>query len=220
MSVQSKNMSPKTPNKFYEIRREKQTLIMDVALVQFANEGYFKTTIKHIAKHAGISQGLIYNYFESKEELLMAIINRSIEEISPYLKPHEIRYFSEKEFEAFVRKFFSLFREKISFWSLLSQLLLQKDIRKQFLKSKTGSVNTIQVMYTNRSNAFLLLLSNMIADYFARKKDRKPADYDPDLDMNMFMYTIEGFARITIYQDEVDEDKYQKALNKIIELYK
>jgi len=220
MNVQSKNMSPKTPNKFYEIRLEKQTLIMDVALVLFANGGYFKTSIKNIARHAGISQGLIYNYFESKEELLMAIINRFMEEISQYLGPDKNSFLSEKEFETFIRKFFSLLKEKITFWRLLSQLLLQKDVREQFLKSKTGSVKSTQVMYTNRSNTFLLLLSNMITDYFDRKKDRKPADYDPDLEMNMFIYTIEGFARIAIAREEVDEVNYQKTINKIIDLYK
>ena len=220
MNVQSKNMSPKTPNKFYEIRLEKQTLIMDVALVLFANGGYFKTSIKNIARHAGISQGLIYNYFESKEELLMAVINRSMEEISQYLGPDKNSFLSEKEFETFIRKFFSLLKEKITFWRLLSQLLLQKDVREQFLKSKTGSVKSTQVMYTNRSNTFLLLLSNMITDYFDRKKDRKPADYDPDLEMNMFIYTIEGFARIAIAREEVDEVNYQKTINKIIDLYK
>ena len=193
---------------------------MDVALVLFANEGYFKTTIKNIARHAGISQGLIYNYFESKEELLMAIINRSIEETSQYLEPYKNNYLSEMEFETIVRKFFSLLREKITFWRLLSQLLLQKDVREQFLKSKTGSVNTTQVMFTNRSNTFLLHLNKMIADYFARKKNKSTDDYDPDLEMNMFIYTIEGLARITITQDHVDEVNYQKAINKIIDLYK
>jgi len=193
---------------------------MDVALVLFANGGYFKTSIKNIARHAGISQGLIYNYFESKEELLMAIINRSMEEISQYLGPDKNSFLSEKEFETFIRKFFSLLKEKITFWRLLSQLLLQKDVREQFLKSKTGSVKSTQVMYTNRSNTFLLLLSNMITDYFDRKKDRKPADYDPDLEMNMFIYTIEGFARIAIAREEVDEVNYQKTINKIIDLYK
>jgi AcrR family transcriptional regulator len=220
MNVQSKNMSPKTPNKFNEMRLEKQTLIMDVALIHFANEGYFKTTIKNIARHAGISQGLIYNYFESKEELLIAIINRSIEEISQYLPPDKYSCLSEMEFETFVRKFFSLLREKITFWRLLSQLLLQKDVREQFLKSKTGSVSSTQVMYTNRSNTFLLLLKKMITDYFTMKKERSPADYDADLEMNMFIYTIEGLARITITQDEVNEVNYQKAINKIIDLYK
>ena len=193
---------------------------MDVALVLFANGGYFKTSIKNIARHAGISQGLIYNYFESKEELLMAIINRSMEEISQYLGPDKNSFLSEKEFETFIRKFFSLLKEKITFWRLLSQLLLQKDVREQFLKSKTGSVKSTQVMYTNRSNTFLLLLSNMITDYFDRKKDRKPADYDPDLEMNMFIYTIECFARIAIAREEVDEVNYQKTINKIIDLYK
>ena len=43
---------------------------MDVALQHFANKGFHATTIYHIAEHAGISKGLMYNYFNSKEELL------------------------------------------------------------------------------------------------------------------------------------------------------
>jgi hypothetical protein len=38
--------------------------------------------------------------------------------------------------------------------------------------------------------------------------------------MNMFIYTIEGFAMITVYLDEVDPVYYDKTINKIIELYK
>jgi AcrR family transcriptional regulator len=213
-------MSPRSQKQFQEMREEKKALIMDVALHHFADEGYFKTTINHIARHAGISKGLMYNYFESKEELLMAIINRSIEEISHSIDHDRDGSLSEEKFELFVRKLFSLLPEKITFWRLLSQLLIQKDVREQFLKLQHGSVTPVQVMYTNRSNTFLILVSNMINEYFARKKERKPAGYDPELDMNMFIYTIEGFARITIYQDEVNENYYQKAINKIIELYK
>lgn len=213
-------MSPRSPNQFQEIREEKKTLIMDVALEHFANEGYFKTTINHIARHAGISKGLMYNYFESKEELLTEIINRSMGEISRYFDPGKEGYLSEEEFELFIRKLFSILREKISFWRLFSQLLMQKDVRDQFLKSYAGHVSSIQVMYLNRNNTFLALVSKMITEYFIRKKDRKPADYDPILDMNMFIYTIEGFARVTIYLDEVDENYYNKTINRIIELYK
>ena len=213
-------MSPRSPKQFHVMREEKKALIMDVALRHFADEGYFKTTITHIARHAGISKGLMYNYFESKEELLITIINRSIDDITRYFDPDRDGCLSEEEFELFIRKLFSLLREKITFWRLLSQLLVQKDVREQFLKSKPASVNSVQVMYTNRSNTFLALVTKMITEYFTRKKERKAADYDPDLEMNMFIYTIEGFARITIYQDEVDEENYLKAINKIIELYK
>lgn len=213
-------MSPRTPVQFQVIREEKRALIMTVALEHFANEGYFNTTITHIARHAGISKGLMYNYFESKEELLMAIINKSIEEISRYFDPNKDGYISEEEFEIFIRKLFSILREKINFWRLFSQLMIQKDVRAQFLKSNTSRVNSSQVMYTNRSNTFLALVSKMISEYFISKKNRMPSDYDPVLDMNMFIYTIEGFARVTIYLDEVDEEYYKKTINKIIELYK
>ncbi len=193
---------------------------MDVALVHFANNGYFKTTINHIARHAGISKGLMYNYFESKEELLTEIINRSLAEISKYFDPDNDGYLSEEEFDFFIRKLFLILREKISFWRLFSQLIMQKDVRDQLLKSFSGHVSSTQVMYTNRNNSFLALVTKMIKDYFIRKKNRKPEDYDPVLDMNMFFYTLEGFARVTIYQDEVDEDYYVKTINRIIELYK
>ena len=74
-------MSPRTSQQFQEMREEKMTLIMDVALEHFANEGYFRTTISHIARHAGISKGLMYNYFESKEALLRAIVHKSVNEV-------------------------------------------------------------------------------------------------------------------------------------------
>lgn len=213
-------MSPRSAKQFLEIREEKKTLIMDVALVHFANNGYFKTTINYIARHAGISKGLMYNYFESKEELLTEIINRSLSEISKYFDPDNDGYLSEEEFEFFIRKLFLILREKISFWRLFSQLMMQKDVRDQLLKSFSGHVSSTQVMYTNQNNTFLALVIKIVKDYFIRKKNRKPGDYDPVLDMNMFFYTLEGFARVTIYQDEVDEDYYVKTINKIIELYK
>jgi AcrR family transcriptional regulator len=216
----NKTMSPRSAKQFKEIREEKKTLIMDVALLHFANEGYFKTTINQIARHAGISKGLMYIYFQSKEELLTEIINRSMREITLYFDPNKDGYLSEEEFEFFIRKLFSILREKIEFWRLFSQLLIQKDVRDQFLRSDAGPVNSEQVMYLNRNNALLTLINKMIKEYFIRKKDRKPADYDPVLDMNMFAYTIEGFARVTIYQDEVDENYYNKTINKIIDLYK
>jgi AcrR family transcriptional regulator len=213
-------MSPKTAKQFRSIREEKMALIMDVALQHFADEGYFKTTITHIARHAGISKGLMYNYFESKEELLIAIINRSMSEISRYFDPDKDGYISEEEFELFIRKLFSILRENICFWRLFFQLMIQKDVREQFLKSKPSSISSVQVMYVNRNNTFLALVSKMVEEYFIRKNKRKPADYDPVLDMNMFLYTIEGFAHITIYQDEVNEFYYDRAIDKIIDLYK
>ena len=105
-------MSPRTTRQFEEIREEKRTLIMDSALEHFAKEGYHATTITHIAKHAGISKGLMYNYFESKEALLRAIIERSVKEVLNYFDTNRDGYLSEDEFEFFVRKIGILLRQK------------------------------------------------------------------------------------------------------------
>lgn len=60
----------RTP-KIVEDRREQ---IMDAAIRVFAQKGFLKATNKDIAREAGITPGLIYYYFESKEALLSAII--------------------------------------------------------------------------------------------------------------------------------------------------
>ena len=50
--------------------------IIDTALRLFAQKGFTRTTNKDIAQAAGITPGLIYHYFASKEALLKAIIDR------------------------------------------------------------------------------------------------------------------------------------------------
>lgn len=66
---------PRTP-KVVEDRREQ---IIDAAMRVFAQKGFTKSTNKDVAREAGITSGLIYYYFESKEALLKAVL----EERSP-----------------------------------------------------------------------------------------------------------------------------------------
>jgi hypothetical protein len=212
-------MSPRTPKQFKEIREEKRTLIMDVALEHFAKEGYYNTPISHIAKHAGISKGLMYNYFESKEDLLTEIINRSLHDLAENFDPDKDGRLSEDEFELFIRKLFALLRENQAFWRLFYQLLMQSEVRKLLIDATISLLNPVQVNNSNSGN-FLLIISGMISDYFTSKKERKGEDYDAVLDGNMFMYTVEGFIMITAYMDEIDEINYNKTIEKIIELYK
>lgn len=47
--------------------------LIDAALELFSSEGYAGTTVKAIAKEAGVTDGLIYHYFTSKEDILHAV---------------------------------------------------------------------------------------------------------------------------------------------------
>src|SRR6266536_1784894 len=60
----------RTP-KVVEDRREQ---ILDAAIRVFAQKGFTRATNKDIAREAGITPGLIYHYFESKEAVMKAII--------------------------------------------------------------------------------------------------------------------------------------------------
>jgi AcrR family transcriptional regulator len=213
-------MSPRTQKQFKEIREEKMALIMDVALQHFANEGYFRTTINHIAKHAGISKGLMYNYFDGKEALLKAIIHRSVNEIYKYLDIDRDGYLSEEEFEFFVRKMDVMLKEKRSFWQLLFQLLMQIDIREQFLKSYPEKDSLIHPGHEPGDNNYPLQIVQMFTDYFTRKKARMDEEYDPENDFNLFNITLIGYAIKTIYSDTNDDENNEKAINRIIELFK
>jgi AcrR family transcriptional regulator len=213
-------MSPRTPQQFEEIREEKKNLIMDAALERFAKDGYHATTISHIAKHAGISKGLMYNYFESKEALLKSIILKSILEIYNYFDINRDGYLSEDEFEYFVRKISAILKEKRSFWRLFFQILMQNEVREQFLGSFLGSDSLVESGIRPREDLFVSQIMKMITDYFMRKKEIKGKNYNPMLDIQMFLIAIKGYALTIIYAEDNDEINYEESVNRIIELYK
>jgi len=54
---------------------EKQEKILQAALELFAKEGFHATSTSKVAKHAGVSEGLIFRHFTNKEGLLQAILD-------------------------------------------------------------------------------------------------------------------------------------------------
>lgn len=66
--------SPATSRSLQADRR--RTELIDAALRLFALRGFRGTTIADIAEATGTAHGLVYHYFRSKDELLVAILER------------------------------------------------------------------------------------------------------------------------------------------------
>ena len=49
---------------------DKRRMILDAAITVFARQGYHSTRVADIADEAGVAYGLVYHYFDSKEEIL------------------------------------------------------------------------------------------------------------------------------------------------------
>lgn len=62
-------------------RENRKEEILEAGLEVFAEKGYYNTTTALIAEKAGISQPYVFRFFQTKEELFIAALNRAFERI-------------------------------------------------------------------------------------------------------------------------------------------
>jgi AcrR family transcriptional regulator len=63
------------------VREDKKEIIIENAVGVFAERGYYKATTAMVAKAAGVTQPYVFHFFENKEELFKAVINRAFSRI-------------------------------------------------------------------------------------------------------------------------------------------
>jgi TetR/AcrR family transcriptional regulator, fatty acid metabolism regulator protein len=60
-----------------DTQREKRRVILRAAITVFARHGYHTSRVADVAREAGVAYGLVYHYFQSKEDLLETIFRRT-----------------------------------------------------------------------------------------------------------------------------------------------
>jgi TetR/AcrR family transcriptional regulator, fatty acid metabolism regulator protein len=125
----------KTPDPIQELvaaARRKQ--ILDAATQVFAEKGFHRATIKDIAHVAGIADGTIYTYFASKDEVLLAVLDRLNETIE---RKQQFVLGDEQDLKAFFRAY--LQQRMALFWpnaevfrAVLPELLVNGELRKRY----------------------------------------------------------------------------------------
>jgi len=118
-------MSPRTSQQFKKIREDKKNIILQAALELFAEKSYQGTSISMIAKKAGISKGLIYNYFLSKEDLLEQIINQAWDSVSNLFPDKNEKNLSPEKLEELLDLNFELLKKDYRFWKLYMSIAMQ-----------------------------------------------------------------------------------------------
>ena len=122
-------MSPKTENQFEAIRQKSRINIKETALELFAQLGYHSTSISRIAKEAGISKGLMYNYFDSKKALLNEIVLDTVEvtetAIIDAINSEDPPY---EQLKNMMNALTKSIQDDIPHWKLLTALAVQKDV--------------------------------------------------------------------------------------------
>ena len=79
-------MSPKPVDK-----EEKRKIILDAALKVYKENGFSDSKVEDIAKKANIGKGTVYEYFRSKEEIAVKLIENSFNSQIQILKKIKIK---------------------------------------------------------------------------------------------------------------------------------
>ena len=111
--------------------------ILDAAKKVFAEKGFHPTTIKDIAREAGIADGTIYNYFENKTALMLGILDRLNESDQ---RVQDFEKLDEVDFRSFMQTYlrhrlvvlkednFELFRV------VISEVLVNRELRELYYR--------------------------------------------------------------------------------------
>lgn len=126
-------MAPRTKEQLDKIKVDKRTQIMDASLKLFAEHGYLSTSVSQIAKEAGVAKGLIYSYFESKEEILRSITREGIDDIFSALGESANKTFvSDEEVVAVMDRIFDRVLERAEFYKLYYSMFLHPHVMESF----------------------------------------------------------------------------------------
>lgn len=106
---------------------DKKDHILHAALELFANEGYDATPTNRIAKKAGVSEGLIFRHYGSKQGLLDALMKEAAARFEKLYAP----VFEEQSPRLAIRKAieapFIIKEEEYDFWRLHFMLRWKKE---------------------------------------------------------------------------------------------
>jgi AcrR family transcriptional regulator len=119
---------PRSKEQFEDMRERSKKLIMETALTLFASRGFHATSISQIAKECGVATGLLYNYYDSKEQLLEAIIQSGLQAFVQMMHQRSMALTKENMAED-IRSMFNAVRENYAFWKLCFSLLMQPDLQ-------------------------------------------------------------------------------------------
>jgi len=109
VSAPQPRVPPSAPSRRREASERRRRSILDAARVCFGRDGYAGATVARIAEEAGVSNGLLYQFFRNKDELLEVVLKEVVRDWVRALVPRE----DEREHPA--RALEQMFRRSVEF---------------------------------------------------------------------------------------------------------
>lgn len=197
---------------------ERKEKILEIGIEEFASNGYENANINVIAKKAGISIGLMYKYFATKEDLFVTCLQRGMQILDDALE--EIMNSDDKlliKAEKVIRTTCRHSKANANYIRLYNEITSEKNSERAKLLAEE--------IETSTSRKYITAIAQALA------KD----DVRPDLDPRLFAFFLDNLLvalqfsytcdyyrqRFEIYTgvdvEEMDEEKVVSQLLKFVE---
>jgi len=172
----------------FNIMTEKKEKILQSALELFAKEGYTATSTSKVAKHAGVSEGLIFRHFCNKEGLLHAILEEGENKLKTLFVDIVMETDPKKVIRRTIEMTGNIDKSDYDFWKLQFKLKWELEI------SGDKKMEPIKMALTN---AF-----------------RKLNYESPELEANLLLLLNEGLGSAVLKGSDLDADEIIKFILK------
>ncbi len=178
---------PRTVEQLEEIREESRAKILHAALRLFARFGFERTSIRAISRDAGVSLGLLYNYFDGKDDLLRAIFERSMRDVQASFADADNADDPALRLEQLIRRSFDILSERLEFWRLFYSLRMQPAVVAGLTRELEDWIHAIRHTLTEHLRAtgaddpeilaeLLFATIDGVAEHYALDPEHYPLD--------------------------------------------
>ncbi len=150
-----------------------------------------------ISVEAGISKGLMYNYFKSKEDLLRSVVFQGINKFLVLFDPDHDGVLTKTELKFFIEETFCIIETDISFWKIYFSVLSQPQVLKIVGEKFWEIVNPV---------------FKILENYFERNNFK-----NPKIETRLFGALLDGICINYILDPE--NFPLEEIKQKVIELY-
>ena len=134
------NPPPTDTRRNRRIERQRRE-IMDAAAQVFAQKGYAATTTRDIADASDMGESTLYNYFEGKREIFLAIIQRQAEQIDAVFVEFNRLETRQQMSDIFVKVMDILLSHAHYTRALIGEAWFNDEILSQFLGNRLAQIS-------------------------------------------------------------------------------
>ncbi|MFE4524607.1 TetR/AcrR family transcriptional regulator [Cytobacillus firmus] len=183
-----------TPIVSEEYKRKKKKEILSGALACFAKKGFQAATIDDIVAYSGISKGAIYNYFKSKEEIYLELLNEQTESANERLA-EKISMFSSAEEK--LEYLFDLYRDMSPFSRERKDRIT---VQLEFTLHSSRDENLNRILNERGKKFFLNLITDIMEE--GQNDGEFRSDADPNHVAGLFWTFMDGAMLHRVINEE------------------